>query len=141
MRTKASLVFFAGILLCSFLACSPPPVSSPKSEPPAFALVREEGAEVYAQNCAQCHGAGEGNGLNPALRESKVVQGDPAQIAKIIIQGQRGVSELNGQKLGGIMPGLSYLTDQEIAAVLTYIRAEYGGITEPILPDQVKAVR
>ncbi|MGD9739214.1 MAG: cytochrome c [Bauldia sp.] len=73
-----------------------------------------DGAEVFANNCAGCHGAEGQGGFGPALAGNA----DLADNALVINQ------VLNG---GEMMPALAAsLTDEQIVAVLNYIRSSWG---------------
>jgi mono/diheme cytochrome c family protein len=39
------------------------------------------------------------------------------------------------------MPAQAYQTDEQIAAVLTYVRNSFGNVASPVTPAQVKALR
>jgi mono/diheme cytochrome c family protein len=55
-----------------------------------------------------------------------------------------GPIEVLGKKYPGQVPMTPFehmLKDDEIAAVLTYIRNSFGNKAEPILPDQVAKIR
>jgi mono/diheme cytochrome c family protein len=108
--------------------------------PPALAEQLTAGEEVYNVNCAQCHYAGEGGANVPPLTGSPALA-DSARMFKIILQGQRNESVVQGQKFNGIMPGMAYLADEEIAAVTAYLRQRFGGNAAAIDPAQVAAER
>ena len=100
------------------------------------------GAEVYQMTCANCHYAGEGGPTTPPLAGSAALGADPTALFKIILQGQRNLSVVEGQKLNGIMPAMPYLSDEEVAAVSVYLRQRFGGgKAEPIDPASVGAER
>jgi mono/diheme cytochrome c family protein len=82
----------------------------------------------------------EGKRVDPALG-SPVVAGPSAAVIKIVLHGQRNVTVVNGVLFKGIMPGLDYMTDREVAAAVTYMRKEFAGKTEPVQPAEVAAVR
>lgn len=92
-------------------------------------------------NCAQCHYAGEGNDLMPALIGSAALAEPPERTIQIILHGQRGVSEVDGRKIGGIMPPQEYLSDEEIAAIVTYVRTEFAGQDDAVTPEDVAKLR
>ncbi len=79
--------------------------------------------------------------MMPALKGSPVLAGAPEKSINIILHGQQGVSEVDGRKIGGIMPSQAYLDDFEIAAIVAYIRAEFAGVTEPVDEAEVRALR
>ena len=44
-------------------------------------------------------------------------------------------------KLPAPMPAQAFQTDEQVAAVLTYIRNSFGNAASPVKPEQVKALR
>jgi len=106
------------------------------------------GHEVYFRDahCATCHQA-DGKGLDPAfppLKESEWVTGDAARLIKLTLHGLMGPLEVNGKKYDGQVPMTPFggmLKDDEIAAVLTYVRNSFGNKADPVTIDQVKTVR
>lgn len=93
------------------------------------------GRDVYAANCASCHGAGGEGGTGRPLNEvletfpdpqghiDWVVNGSPAAGTEYGAQGR--VSQSDGY---GPMPGFGgALSEEEIAAVVRWERVEYGG--------------
>ncbi len=97
----------------------------------------DAGAAIYKSVCLGCHQA-DGKGtdkLAPTLVESRYVTGfDPGAPARILLAGKEGTI--------GLMPPLGgSLTDEQIAAVLTYIRREWGHTASPVSPDDVREIR
>ena len=101
----------------------------------------EQGKNLYEQACAQCHYDGSGNPAAPDLRGSAVLAQPPEALARIILAGRRGESLKDGKKLAAIMPPQAYLRDDEIAAIVVYVRAEFGGRPEGFPPEAVGVVR
>lgn len=99
------------------------------------------GGQIYAQSCTICHYDGSGNPAAADLKGSAVVVGPPAQVISIILNGQAGVSMVNGKKLNGQMPKMSYFSDEEIAAVTAYVRATFADKQEAVDPALVKSLR
>ncbi len=96
-----------------------------------------EGSELYKNICIGCHqadGHGRGN-LAPTLVGSRYLASpDAGNAARILLGGKEGPI--------GLMPPLaSALTDEQIAAVLTYIRREWGHTAPAVAADEVKEVR
>jgi putative membrane-bound dehydrogenase-like protein len=115
----------------------PPPLSA--AEQQRF----EAGRVVYTATCAQCHkptGMGQ-PGLAPPLLDSDWALGPPEQPIRIALHGVRGPINVNGQTFNMEMPALKLLNDEQIAAVLTYVRREWQHGSSPITPQQVAAVR
>ena len=106
------------------------------------------GHEVYHRDahCATCHQA-DGNGLPPAfppLTNSDWVTGDPDRLIKLTLHGMMGPFELNGKKYDGLVPMTpfgSILNDEEVAAVLSYVRNHFGNKAEAVRPERVASVR
>jgi mono/diheme cytochrome c family protein len=90
----------------------------------------EAGAVIYAATCAGCHaetrrlpGTASSEALHLALSTS-VAAPTPANLIRIILQ---GMAPPDGER-GAFMPGFgAILSDDQIAAVVTYIRATYSG--------------
>ncbi len=108
-----------------------------------------QGAEIYGRDgyCATCHQP-DGQGLPdvgfPPLAGTKWAQGDPERLIKLTLNGLMGPIEVNGKSYPGIIPMTSFgglLKDDELAAVLTYVRNAFGNQASPIRPNQVAKVR
>jgi mono/diheme cytochrome c family protein len=102
--------------------------SAPRPEKP----LAEVGAKIYRAQCVACHQAsGLGApGAFPPLVASPWVVGSEERLARILINGLKGPIEVNGMTYNGNMPafgpqGLN-LKSKQIAAVLSYIRQEWG---------------
>jgi putative membrane-bound dehydrogenase-like protein len=96
--------------------------------------VAERGREAFLTHCAPCHQA-DGSGMErlaTPLRNSKWVLGHEDLLARIVLNGLKG--EL-------LMPAMGTLDDQQLAAILTYIRRAWGHDAAPISPDTVARVR
>jgi mono/diheme cytochrome c family protein len=119
-----------------------------RSRGPADPLADEElrlfelGAARYPV-CSACHGdRGQGqDGVAPPLAGSAWVAGDPAALVRVTLQGLvGGVRETGGSITDG-MPAHRFMSDEEIAAVLTYIRQSWGNAAPPIGMAQVAEIR
>jgi mono/diheme cytochrome c family protein len=103
----------------------------------------KQGKAVYA-NCVTCHQP-TGLGLAPAfppLAKSEFVNGSPKRLAMILLKGLQGPIKVNGAAFNGAMPAWGgALTDKKIAAVLSYIRQEWGNTAGEITPEQIAAAR
>ena len=102
------------------------------------------GKGVYLGNCQACHtanGAGQ-PGLIPPLGESEWVTGNEKRLTMILLKGLMGPVKVKGASYTGVMPPWeAALNDKKIAAVLTYIRQEWGNKAGPITPAQVAAAK
>jgi mono/diheme cytochrome c family protein len=102
----------------------------------------ERGTLAYARACASCHGAdGRGSGATaPRLRGSPFALGPEERLARIVLGGLTGPLRVGDASFDGDMPAL-IASDEEIAAILTYVRREWGHGAEPISPQSVAGVR
>jgi mono/diheme cytochrome c family protein len=80
----------------------------------------------------------------PSIAQSDWVKGDTAKLIKIVLHGLSGPIKVNGsdfQQLAPLpMPPMG-LDDQQMADVLTYVRAGFGNHASAVTPAEVKAVR
>jgi mono/diheme cytochrome c family protein len=102
------------------------------------------GKRQYSNNCASCHqptGLGLAGQYPPLAGSEWVVEAERPLIA-ILVHGLQGSVDVKGQTYNGAMPAWGKsMSDRQIAAVLTYIRQEWGNAAGPISPDQIKAIR
>ncbi len=149
-----TLLFFAGdIYLMANRGDFDPRVYEPHDNfasvesawpPDPTKALRLQGKRVYA-NCAACHQA---NGLGapgqfPPLAGSEwVLAESPARIVRLVLHGISGPITVSGQSFNAAMPPWgAVLSDDDIAAVVTYIRSEWGNKASPVTAEQVKAIR
>ncbi|HET6971003.1 MAG TPA: cytochrome c [Phenylobacterium sp.] len=99
---------------------------------PTLAAAQPTGEELFNNNCAACHqktGAGV-KGAFPALAADKFVTGAPAQLTATVLVGR-----------GGMPAFKSELSDDQLAAILSYIRSAWGNKAAPVKPADVAATR
>ena len=106
-----------------------------------------KGKKLYAKDasCATCH-AENGQGLPaagfPPLAKSNWVTGNEKRLINIVLKGLSGPIKVSGKSFNGSMPGFGQLyNDEQIAAILTYVRNSWSNKADPISPKRVKAVR
>lgn len=131
---KASIV--SVIILCVFiLTTSFQKYDLPKSI--------ERGKEVYTNFCMSCHMVdGKGSEIYPPVAKTDYLKKPAKTLINIILQGQSGEIVVNKKKYDALMPAQAYLTDEQIADVLNYIRNSFGNkIAGTITPEQVKSLR
>lgn len=97
-------------------------------DPAVIADLMDDGETVYSRNCAGCHGAEGGGGEGPALAGFERLQFASAIIRQVLFG-------------GAYMPPFEHLSNQEIAAVATYIRNSFGNDFGPVLAGQVAGAR
>ncbi len=103
-----------------------------------------DGAQIFAAQCAACHQAtGAGlPGVFPPLAASEWVLAKEAVPINILLHGISGKLTVKDSAYNGAMPAFKdKLNDAEIAAVLTYIRSNFGNSAGKIEAAAVKAIR
>ncbi len=100
------------------------------------------GAIVYSQNCATCH-QDDGRGvqdMNAPLVKTNFVLGNRTRLINVLLKGLSGI-KINGETYSNVMPSQNFLTNKQIADVLTYIRNSFGNKVTAITRADVAAVR
>ncbi len=110
---------------------------------PALAAALTRGQVVYKNVCITCHLADGGGvpNMNPPLIKTEYVLGDKARLAHIVLAGLAEPIEIDGNDYKQHMPAQAYLTDQQVADVLTYVRNNFGNKASAVQVAEVKAVR
>jgi mono/diheme cytochrome c family protein len=93
------------------------------------------GADLYTGNCVACHQQDAHGipGVYPSLAGSPVVLGDPAAFALWVVKGRRPQSMPAG-RYGTAMPQFGWMKDADVAALLTYLRTNFGNSAGPVAP-------
>ena len=108
-----------------------------------------KGKEIYNREgyCGTCHrenGEGMPNSGFPPLSKTPFVLGSDEDLIKIVLKGLQGPMEVNGKKYDGQVPMTPFeglLNDDEVAAVLSYVRNSFGNKASVVSPEKVKMVR
>lgn len=124
----------------------PEPPSSRDVEvaPRLAARLMTRGGEVYGKQCASCHGdRGEGvGGIYPPLADNQAVAARvPANPIRIVMQGGFQVPTAANPRPYSMPSFADRLSDDDVAAVVTYIRRSWGNQGRAVLPDEVKLYR
>lgn len=85
----------------------------------------EQGRHIYRQHCAECHGEqGEGRRAEfPALAHNRAVTlADPTNLVRVVLHGGYLPATAGNPRPYGMPPFAQSLRDEDIAAVLSYIR-------------------
>ena len=139
-----------------YLKSLPQDTRIPKTDaarPPA--AVATQGALLYEQHCAQCHGAdGKGQRLAesaglvggtmayPALAGNRAVtMPQTANLVQIVLNGGYPPSTAGNPRPFGMPPFVLLLNDDDIAAVLTHIRSSWGNQGALVSPLDVNRIR
>jgi glucose/arabinose dehydrogenase/mono/diheme cytochrome c family protein len=105
------------------------------------------GAKLYNTYCVNCHqpnGKGDGN-LFPPLSGSEWVTGgkymEKDLAIRVMLNGLEGPVKVKNVPYNSVMPKHDFLSDSDIAQVLTYIRNNFGNNSSLVTASEVKKVR
>jgi mono/diheme cytochrome c family protein len=103
-----------------------------------------QGRRIFENICALCHntdGSGK-SGQAPPLAGSEFALGSPNRMIRIPLVGLNGPVQVKGQAYNLSMAAMgATLSDDDLAAVLSYIRQSFGNKASAITPEEVKAIR
>jgi mono/diheme cytochrome c family protein len=112
---------------------APKPEPTPENVPDSAMF--SSGEKIYARHCAECHGEkGEGApGAYPALAGNRVVSmTTPVNLVQIVLHGGYPPATNGNSRPYGMPPFRQTIDDEEVAAVLTYIRRAWGHAARPV---------
>lgn len=141
---KIALTLLAALLSFSGYSQTKKPVTKPKTPSstsgPAASIAR--GKAVYSTYCVACHlpdGGGVPN-LNAPLIKTSYVLGPKKPLIEIILKGMQGI-DIDGESYSNVMPPHNFLSNQQIADVLTYVRNNFGNKASAVTVAEVGTVR
>lgn len=114
---------------------------------PAGDPVYSVGTAIYSKNCSPCHlnnGAGQLPMFPPLAGSEWVNDPSPDRLIRIALHGLHGPITVKGTVFNNIMvPWKDFLKDDEIAAVLTYVRRQsaWGNTAPAVTAEQVRIIR
>ncbi|HWJ69554.1 MAG TPA: c-type cytochrome [Sphingobium sp.] len=112
------------------------PVETALARTPEEQALFNSGREIYANICSGCHLAeGRGaKGVAADLAGSHFVLASPDVVVRILLSGKEGA-------IGLMPPAGATMTDEEVAAVVTYVRGSWGNKASAVLPAAVREWR
>ena len=130
-----------------YLKSLPPRESDPL--PPSQARlvdpsVMELGRRIYEQQCAICHGD-EGKGFPPQMPplagNQSITMSSPVNPIRMVLNGGYAPGTRKNPRPHGMPPFSHILSDEEVAAVVTYIRVAWNNTGTPVTPAQANELR
>jgi len=100
------------------------------------------GRLTYMASCAGCHGMdGEGiPNVSPAMKGNAALAMDnPQTLINVVLNGTPTQIFKNGERMYAMPPFAHRLDAAEVADLVTWIRAEWGGQAVPVTVEQVSA--
>jgi mono/diheme cytochrome c family protein len=101
------------------------------------------GQQLYQKYCLTYHQS-DGGGvprMTPPLFGTDYTTGDKKRLISIVLNGLNEPIEVQDENYFSPMASFSYLTDKEIASILTYVRTHFGNKAGPVTDKEVTAVR
>ena len=118
------------------------PVPLPQAAVPKNGTPMAAGRLAYMASCAGCHGM-EGEGIpnvSPAMKGNAALAMDnPQTIINVVLNGTPTQIFKNGERMYAMPPFAHRLNAAEVADLVTWIRAEWGGQAVPVTVEQVSA--
>ncbi len=122
-----------------------PPTDRPAAARPLTAeeKLRFAHGESLFVRCTACHGAtGDGmGGLGPSLAASQRLDGPPEKIALVLLHGMEGEFPLGSATYRGAMPKAETQGNEDVAALITYLRRSFGHVQAPVDAAFVARIR
>jgi mono/diheme cytochrome c family protein len=130
--------------MARFLQSIPLREHPPAKFEPASGAVMDLGRKLYDRHCASCHGD-QGQGapsIYPALAGNRAVTlGSPNNLVQLVSRGGFAPSTAGNPRPFGMPPFRHLMSDEEIAAVTTYVRQSWGNASAPVSALDVLRVR
>ncbi|HWA91416.1 MAG TPA: cytochrome c [Rhizomicrobium sp.] len=123
--------------IAAYLKSLPPAPEAPPRKPDAAQM--QLGQAVFAERCAVCH-ATDARSYPPLAHNAVARLPDPATVLRVILQGSQSVPA-PGKRPGFSMPAFPVLTNEELAAVATYVRNSWDNDAGPVSPKEAAAIR
>jgi mono/diheme cytochrome c family protein len=121
------------------------PVGAPEpavTAPPQAQMT--EGEAIYEGACVACHeadGSGAPRIYPPLPGNANLQSADPSSTLRIILDGAQTLTSARAPNTGSMPAYRDKLTDQQIAAVASYIRNAWGNAAPAVAAEQVMKAR
>jgi mono/diheme cytochrome c family protein len=155
--TLSGLILFSGTYLNRYTGHYSPAIFDENAKPTTGEAAAAKvdpvamGKSAFNAVCVTCHQAtGQGvPNIYPPLAGSEWVNGPASRVIRIVLYGLKGDVHVEGHDFNaaampvfGQVSGSAYnWSDEKVAAVLTYVRQEWGNKASPVSADDVSAAR
>jgi mono/diheme cytochrome c family protein len=122
------------------------PAGAPAGRPAAPQVAEQTmraGEKLYGQHCASCHGErGEGKGPYPALSKNRALAlAEPVNAIRVVLNGGFAPGTQGNPRPYGMPPFGHVLRDEDVASLVTYLRASWGNAAAPVSGAEVNRYR
>jgi mono/diheme cytochrome c family protein len=111
---------------------------------PQVEQVVAHGKKLYETHCVDCHGA-DGKGLAPAYPplagNRAITMENSVNAVRIVLNGGFAPGTAGNPRPYGMPPYSHLMNDEEVAAVVTYVRASWGNGAPPVGAGEVNRYR
>jgi mono/diheme cytochrome c family protein len=111
---------------------------------PEVDRIVKQGKALYEQHCVDCHGsngAGKPPAYPPLAGNRALTMNEPVNAIRVVLNGGFAPGTAGNPRPYGMPPYGPLLSDQEVAAVVTYLRASWGNAARPVSPLEVNRYR
>jgi mono/diheme cytochrome c family protein len=111
--------------LATYLGPNPPPKTA---APAAAQAAKVDGEAVFKDQCVACHQANAQGvaGQFPPLAHNPDLFLSRDYPVRVVLFGLSGTVTVEGKTFESAMPPLEFLSDEQIAAVVNYVRGNFG---------------
>ncbi len=97
------------------------------------------GGKLYQTYCVSCHqGDGKGDGARfPPVAGTRWVSGNKARLISVVLFGLQGEIDVEGKGYNGVMPAHGFLSDEQVAQMLTFLRQNFGNHAQAVTAGEV----
>jgi len=123
-----------------------PPAAVASATPAASgnSTAARDGAKLYGQHCAECHGE-QGRGVPgaypPLAGNRAVTMASTANLVQVVLHGGYAPATAGNPRPFGMPPFVLVLSDGELASLLTYLRSAWGNQAAEVTPTEVNRMR
>ena len=104
----------------------------------------DAGKAIFSDSCSGCHQAN-GEGVErmfpPLTHNANVQSADPTTVIRVIVEGAQTVPTTSRPTPFAMPPFNWKLSDEQIAAVATFVRNAWGNAASVVTAEEVKSVR
>ncbi|MGH7248635.1 MAG: c-type cytochrome, partial [Pseudomonadota bacterium] len=111
--------------LATYLGPNPPPATATA---PKESRAPVHGETLFNQQCVACHqndGRGVAGQFPPLAGNSDLFLSRDFPVL-VVLNGMQGGIDVDGKPFNGVMPSFSYLSDQQVAVLVNYVRSAWG---------------
>jgi len=118
--------------------------TEPRGATQVSASVLARGDSLYRMQCAGCHrtdGRGKPPAYPPLAQNQSIQMSSSVNAIRMVLNGGYPPQTAGNPRPYGMPPFAQLMSDEDIAAVVTYIRVSWGNRGQPVTPAEVNTLR